>query len=70
MGVSGTENESDRYRILYKTKIHCFRVEGGVGCLRSNQEVGMCRWEGRFKATWKGDFELPWRKAGLLKSSR
>ena len=26
--------------------------------------------EGRYKATWKGEFKLPWRKAGLLKSSR
>ena len=24
----------------------------------------------RYKATWKRDFKLPWRKAGLLKSSR
>ena len=24
----------------------------------------------RYKATWKGKFQLPWRKAGLLKSSR
>ena len=30
------------------------------------------RWnlEGRCKATWKREFKLPWRKAGLLKSSR
>ena len=25
---------------------------------------------GRCKATWKREFKLPWRKAGLLKSSR
>ena len=24
---------------------------------------------GRYKATWKREFKLPWRKAGLLKSS-
>ena len=28
------------------------------------------RKEGRYKATWKREFTLPWRKAGLLKSSR
>ena len=26
--------------------------------------------EGRYKATWKREFKLPWRKAGPLKSSR
>jgi len=26
--------------------------------------------EGRYKATKKREFKLPWRKAGLLKSSR
>jgi len=26
--------------------------------------------EGRCKATWKREFKLPWRKAGLIKSSR
>ena len=25
--------------------------------------------EGRYKATWKREFKLPWRKAGLLKST-
>ena len=25
--------------------------------------------EGRYKATWKREFKLPWSKAGLLKSS-
>ena len=26
--------------------------------------------EGRYQATWKREFILPWRKAGPLKSSR
>ena len=26
--------------------------------------------EGRCKATWERQFKLPWRKAGLLQSSR
>ena len=26
--------------------------------------------EGRYNATWKKEFKLPWRKAGPLKSSR
>ena len=26
--------------------------------------------EGRYKAAWKTEFKLPWRKAGPLKSSR
>ena len=30
----------------------------------------ICRLEGRYKATWKRLFELPWREAGLLKLSR
>ena len=26
--------------------------------------------EGRYKATWKREVKIPWRKAGLLKLSR
>ena len=28
--------------------------------------VASVSWEGRCKATWKREFKLPWRKAGLL----
>ena len=27
-------------------------------------EVEVWSWEGRYKATWKREFKLPWRKAG------
>ena len=36
--------------------------EKGFGC--------WLRQEGRYKAIWKREFKLPWRRAGLLKSSQ
>jgi len=32
--------------------------------------MGITAEEGRYIATWKREFKLPWRKAGLLKLSR
>ena len=49
-------------------------VEGGRGVGVKGVQVGgeaeRCLKEGGCKATWKREFKLPWRKAGLLKSSK
>ena len=39
-------------------------------CLLENRKYLVPHWEGRYKATWKREFKLPRRKAGLLKSTR
>ena len=42
------------------------RLEGLL--LPEHFEEGILRkWEGRYHATWKREFKIPWRKAGLLK---
>ena len=38
------------------------------GCADDEEGVLIDK-EGRYKATWKREFQLPWRKAGLLKLS-
>ena len=44
--------------------------EKGLGGERRCCEEYRTVLEGRYKAIWKREFKLPWRRAGLLKSSR
>jgi hypothetical protein len=36
-------------------------------CIKAAHANVVLHLEGRYKATWKREFKLPWRKAGLLK---
>ena len=42
------------------------RIGTLLGCCRGSVHLLL---EGRYKATWKTEFQYPWRKAGLLESS-
>jgi hypothetical protein len=46
------------------------RRREGDGQRESERERELESVEGRYKATWDGEFKLPWRKAGPLKSYR
>ena len=48
----------------------CIYIYGGRGyrgrLVEEQVDVSMRLWEGRYTATWKREFKLPWRKAGRL----
>ena len=58
IGVWGSGFRAQNFPWALRDRCWGFRVQGAPGA------------EGRYTATWRRKFELPWRKVGLLKSPR
>ena len=78
-GLGGTD-AAERARVVRRVRaVLVFQLldhvchEARVKVLASEVRVarsGLYLQEGKCKATWKREFKLPWRKAGLLTSTR